>query len=104
MAKMTLNLISVLGLLVFPFYVEGALQTFNLTLSAGWAAPDGYWRQVFLINDQFPGPLIEVDEGDDILVNIQNNLPVDNSIHWHGTSSSHHVLIDSRTRTKWYCL
>jgi len=83
---MTLTrLISVLGLLLFPYCVEGALQTFDLTFSAGWAAPDGYWRQTFLVNEQFPGPLIAVDEGDDILVNIENNLPVDNSVHWHGT-------------------
>jgi Multicopper oxidase len=36
------------------------------------------------INDQQPGPLIEVDEGDDIEVFVRNDLPVKTTIHWHG--------------------
>ena len=45
---------------------------------------DGVPRQVYLINGQQPGPLIEVDEGDDIEVLVRNDLPVDLTIHWHG--------------------
>lgn len=45
---------------------------------------DGYARQVYLINGQQPGPLIEADEGDDIEVLVQNDLPVETTLHWHG--------------------
>ncbi|KAK0615537.1 Laccase abr2 [Lasiodiplodia hormozganensis] len=45
---------------------------------------DGFSRQVFLINGQTPGPLIEVDEGDELEVFVKNNLAVEMAIHWHG--------------------
>ncbi|KAI9623761.1 hypothetical protein H4Q26_014491 [Puccinia striiformis f. sp. tritici PST-130] len=45
------------------------------------ASFDGFLRNVFVINNQFPGPLIE---GDTIVVNVKNELNVPLSIHWHG--------------------
>ena len=46
--------------------------------------PDGFTRDVYLINGQQPGPLIEIDEGDDLEVFVKNDLPVESTIHWHG--------------------
>lgn len=46
--------------------------------------PDGVYRVMMLINDQFPGPLIEVNEGDTIVVNIENMATNATSMHWHG--------------------
>ncbi|KAA1093210.1 laccase, multicopper oxidase, benzenediol:oxygen oxidorectuctase [Puccinia graminis f. sp. tritici] len=48
------------------------------------AAFDGFVRNVFVINNQFPGPLIEANEGDTIVVNVKNELNLPLSIHWHG--------------------
>ena len=45
---------------------------------------DGVRRPVYLINDQDPGPLIDVEEGDDLEVSVRNHLGVDTTIHWHG--------------------
>lgn len=45
---------------------------------------DGVSRDVYLINGQQPGPPIVADEGDDLEIFVQNDLPVDTSIHWHG--------------------
>jgi FtsP/CotA-like multicopper oxidase with cupredoxin domain len=45
---------------------------------------DGVNRQVYLVNDQDPGPIIEVDEGDDLEVFVKNDLPVDITLRWHG--------------------
>lgn len=45
---------------------------------------DGFERQVYLINGQQPGPLIEVEEGDDLEVFVNNQLSVETTIHWHG--------------------
>merc|ERR1712093_269443 len=51
---------------------------------SGTRAPDGVSREVYLINGQQPGPLIEVDEGDELEVFVKNALPVESTIHWHG--------------------
>jgi len=32
----------------------------------------------------YPGPTVEVNQGDRLIVNVQNNLPNATSIHWHG--------------------
>ena len=37
---------------------------YNFTISRGQAAPDGYVTNVIVVNDQFPGPLIEANWGD----------------------------------------
>jgi FtsP/CotA-like multicopper oxidase with cupredoxin domain len=44
----------------------------------------GVLRQMLVINGQFPGPLIEVNQGDRVLVNVTNNLSNASTIHWHG--------------------
>lgn len=54
---------------------------------------DGFSREVFLINGQSPGPLIEADEGDDLEIFVKNDLPVDTTIHWHG-KLSYRLLIE----------
>lgn len=46
--------------------------------------PDGVYRPMTLINAMFPGPLIECNEGDEIVVHINNQGTNATSIHWHG--------------------
>ena len=46
--------------------------------------PDGVYRPMILINDRFPGPLIEVNEGDRLVVDVENESANSTSIHWHG--------------------
>ena len=46
--------------------------------------PDGVYRPMILINDQFPGPLIRCNEGDRIVVHVRNEATNATSIHWHG--------------------
>ncbi|XP_031570019.1 laccase-4-like [Actinia tenebrosa] len=46
---------------------------------------DGYNRTIITINDQFPGPTIEVMEGAEVVVTVVNELLKEGlSIHWHG--------------------
>ncbi|KAH8809441.1 laccase [Xylogone sp. PMI_703] len=56
----------------------------NVTLEQ--RAPDGVVRPVYLINGQFPGPIIEARSGDELMIDVFNS--VENaegiSIHWHG--------------------
>lgn len=46
--------------------------------------PDGVYRPMMLINGQFPGPLIECNEGDTIVVHVRNQAVNATAIHWHG--------------------
>ncbi|KAK5123397.1 hypothetical protein LTR85_002829 [Meristemomyces frigidus] len=46
--------------------------------------PDGIYRPMMLVNHQYPGPLVEVNEGDTIVVHVDNQAVNATSIHWHG--------------------
>ncbi|PLW20584.1 hypothetical protein PCANC_06544 [Puccinia coronata f. sp. avenae] len=56
--------------------------TFVVTNQTG--APDGFMRSMLVINGQYPGPLIEANEGDTINVLVVNRMTYPVSIHWHG--------------------
>ncbi|CAG8490557.1 8581_t:CDS:2 [Scutellospora calospora] len=59
-------------------------RIYNLTISKGDFAPDGFKRQIYLINGGFPGPLMEANCGDTIVINVENKLNEDTTIHSHG--------------------
>jgi FtsP/CotA-like multicopper oxidase with cupredoxin domain len=46
--------------------------------------PDGIYRPMMLVNSQFPGPLIEANQGDTIVVHVDNQAVNATSLHWHG--------------------
>lgn len=46
--------------------------------------PDGVYRTMILINEEYPGPMIEVNEGDTIVVHVDNQGSNATAIHWHG--------------------
>ncbi|KAH8913688.1 multicopper oxidase [Atractiella rhizophila] len=56
----------------------------NIINRAKTAAPDGYSRNLITINGLTPGPLIEANVGDTVIVNITNTLASSTSVHWHG--------------------
>lgn len=66
----------------------GLTRTYEFNVSRGVIAPDGYEKSVMLVNDQFPGPLVEANWGDWIEVKVNNLLtddpPEGTAIHWHG--------------------
>jgi FtsP/CotA-like multicopper oxidase with cupredoxin domain len=46
--------------------------------------PDGVWRPMVLINSTFPGPLLQCNEWDELVVHVHNRASNSTSIHWHG--------------------
>jgi FtsP/CotA-like multicopper oxidase with cupredoxin domain len=50
--------------------------------------PDGVFRPMILVNDMYPGPCIEVNEGDTIVVHVDNQASNATAIHWHGVYQS----------------
>ncbi|KAF9883864.1 hypothetical protein FE257_002707 [Aspergillus nanangensis] len=47
-------------------------------------SPDGVTREMIFVNGQFPGPPIVVNEGDEVIVDVRNNMSFNTSIHFHG--------------------
>jgi FtsP/CotA-like multicopper oxidase with cupredoxin domain len=47
-------------------------------------SPDGFARKMILTNGQFPGPSIEVTQGDEVEVAVTNLMPFNTTIHFHG--------------------
>lgn len=60
--------------------VEYDLYITNTTI-----APNGVPRQALLVNGQMPGPLIEANWGDTVIVHVHNQMTNNGtSMHWHG--------------------
>lgn len=67
-------------------YIPSYTQTrrYNFVIDKVRGAPDGFMRQMFVINGQFPAPLIEANQGDTLEITVTNNLDIPQSLHWHG--------------------
>ncbi|CAK7243253.1 MAG: hypothetical protein STHCBS139747_004768 [Sporothrix thermara] len=60
------------------------VRSFDLTLTWEDHAPDGFTRKMILVNGQYPGPLLELDEGDVVRVIVHNAMPFNTTVHFHG--------------------
>ncbi|KAK9470799.1 multicopper oxidase [Dipodascopsis tothii] len=59
-------------------------RVYNFTVSEILGAPDGFERTLTVVNGKFPGPLVECNEGDRLVINVLNNGTNATSIHFHG--------------------
>ena len=59
-------------------------KTINLSIGSGHRIVEGRRGPGIAVNGSVPGPLIRLTEGQNIRLNVTNNLGVDSSIHWHG--------------------
>ena len=74
---------------------EGARKVFDWTVTWDDFAPDGVSRKMLLVNDQSPGPVLEVNQGEIVEVNLHNASPQNTSLHFHGKSPA---TIESQKR------
>ncbi|KAF2755020.1 multicopper oxidase [Pseudovirgaria hyperparasitica] len=65
-------------------YAKPQKRIYDWTITDVELNPDGVFRPMVVINGQFPGPMIECNEGDTIVVNVRNEAVNATSIHWHG--------------------
>ena len=52
-----------------------------------WPIRSGTLTSVYAYNGTLPGPTIEANLGDRLIVNFCNDLPVDTTVHWHGVET-----------------
>ncbi|RPB04170.1 hypothetical protein L873DRAFT_1667298 [Choiromyces venosus 120613-1] len=72
-------------------------RSYNWTISEIEAAPDGILRTLIVIDGQFPGPLVECNEGDTIVIDVYNGATNSTSLHWHGQSQNGTNWMDGTT-------
>ncbi|KAI0876870.1 multicopper oxidase-domain-containing protein [Hypoxylon argillaceum] len=68
----------------WDFLAPSQVREYEWTITDGEGSPDGIHKPMMLINNQFPGPLIEMNEGDVIIVKLQNKASNATALHWHG--------------------
>ncbi|KAH7204506.1 multicopper oxidase-domain-containing protein [Fusarium oxysporum] len=59
-------------------------KKFDLTITWENYAPDGFSRKMLLVNGQSPGPVLEINQDDLVVVKVHNQSPEELTIHYHG--------------------
>lgn len=65
-------------------YYPGQTKEYDLSITWEEHAPDGFSRQMLLVNGNSPGPVLEVDQDDWVVVNVYNHSPYNTRMHFHG--------------------
>lgn len=60
------------------------VREYNFTVSEVMAAPNGVGKKMTVVNGQFPGPVVEANEGDRVVVHVFNEGSESTSLHFHG--------------------
>lgn len=76
---------------------QSRTRDYTLVITNQTAAPDGYLRTMLVINGQYPGPLIEANEGDTLNILVVNRMKRPISIHWHGIHQNGNPWMDGVT-------
>jgi FtsP/CotA-like multicopper oxidase with cupredoxin domain len=78
---------------------KAAPQTreYNWTIVDIVGNPDGVFRPMLTINGQFPGPLIECNEGDKLVIEVDNQSINATSLHFHGIYQNGTNFMDGTT-------
>ncbi|GAA5865276.1 hypothetical protein JCM1840_003973 [Sporobolomyces johnsonii] len=72
----------------WDIYAAPQVREYYFTVEEVRGAPDGFERNMLVVNRQFPGPLIEANQGDTIVVHVQNLISQALTIHWHGIAQN----------------
>ena len=83
-------------------------RRYEMVVTRGERAPDGIPRLMYLINGQFPGPTIEANEGDTIVVHLRNgiadNATFNTNFLWTQYAKSHKTNMDRMVLLHWHGL
>tara|TARA_R110002110_G_scaffold244461_1_gene460831 strand:+ start:209 stop:550 length:342 start_codon:yes stop_codon:yes gene_type:complete len=59
-------------------------KTYNLTVDKVLIDTGNFEKEGIGYNGRSPGPVLRFKEGEDVTINVTNNLDESTSIHWHG--------------------
>lgn len=63
---------------------QPSTRRFDFTVTWAQNAPADVQRNMFMVNGQFPGPKMELNQGDNVVVKLKNSSPFNMTIHYHG--------------------
>ncbi|CAL0325142.1 unnamed protein product [Lupinus luteus] len=67
------------------YTAEARVRHYKWEVKYEYKSPDCFKKLVITINGRTPGPTIQAQEGDTVIVEVTNNLGTENlAIHWHG--------------------
>ena len=72
----------IFAVLLSPIAVQA--DTYDLTVDRVTIDTGAFQRAGIGYNGASPGPVLRFKEGEEVTINVTNNLDVDTSIHWHG--------------------
>ncbi len=83
---MHLSLVAVISasLAMFSAPVTGRAATYNLTVDRVKIDTGNFVKEGVGYNGASPGPLLRFKEGEEVTINVTNNLSEPTSVHWHG--------------------
>lgn len=82
---MKTRMITLAAALLTSLGVQAELRQFELTIEeVDLEVAPGFSSKVWAFNGQVPGPLMRVQEGDEVEVTVFNNTTLNHTIHWHG--------------------
>ena len=65
--------------------LEDGVKVFDLTVSViEWRILEDQPMAAYGFNRQVPGPLIRINQGDRVRLDVHNELPEETTVHWHG--------------------
>tara|TARA_R110000824_G_scaffold360548_1_gene548298 strand:- start:2708 stop:4450 length:1743 start_codon:yes stop_codon:yes gene_type:complete len=82
MQKMLFGLAMVAGIALVPGL--SIAKTYNLTVDKVLIDTGNFEKEGIGYNGKSPGPVLRFQEGEDVTINVTNNLDESTSIHWHG--------------------
>lgn len=68
----------------FPKPVSKHPVRFEITLTWEDHEVAGITRKTILSNGQFPGPILQLQQGDDVVFVVKNQMPFSTTVHFHG--------------------
>ncbi len=81
----TLARATTLGLGLVASVASAALaETYNLTVDKVTIDTGAFTKTGIGYNGASPGPVLRFQEGEDVVINVTNNLSIETSVHWHG--------------------
>ncbi|MBT6912809.1 MAG: multicopper oxidase domain-containing protein, partial [Rhodospirillaceae bacterium] len=74
----------IMALLAAFVPLAGQAGTYDLTVDKVTIDTGKFKKQGIGYNGASPGPVLRFDEGEEVTINVTNNLDVSTSVHWHG--------------------